>query len=114
MGVLGGIALAGLRAAAGLGRELVEHSLSGMYHAAQVRANTMTASASLLRTLVLDDDKAQRQAIWHDDPQDASKRSAKRARSTSAGSSPTKIARLFRESTEAREAFSKVRDRSSR
>ena len=33
MGVLGGIALAGLAQLRGLGRELAEHSLGGVYHA---------------------------------------------------------------------------------
>jgi len=109
MGVLGGIALTGLAQLRGLGRELVEHSLSGMYHAAAVRENTV-GSSSLLRTLVLDEDKAQRQAILAENRKTIEAVSAARAeyeRSILADEDR----RLFRESNEARDAFSKAREK---
>jgi len=109
MGVLGGIALAGLAQLRGLGRELVERSLSGLYHAARVRANTV-GSSSLLRTLVLDEDKTQRQVIMADIRKGIDAVSEARAEYERAISADDDR-RLFRESTEAREAFSKVREK---
>jgi methyl-accepting chemotaxis protein len=109
MGVLGGIALAGLAELRGLGRELVEHSLSGVYHAARVRANTVGAG-SLLRTLVLDDDKAQRQAILADIRKGIEAVTQARTEYES-GIATEEDHRLFRESAEARDAFSKARDK---
>ena len=111
MGVLGGIALAGLAQLRGLGRELVEHSLSGVYHAARVRANMLDAVEpccgrwSWTRT---------RRSARRSRPTSTrrSTRSTPRARSTSAASSPTEDRRLFSEySSQAREAFSKAREK---
>jgi methyl-accepting chemotaxis protein len=109
MGVLGGIALAGLAQLRGLGRELVEHSLSGMYHAARVRSNT-AGSLSLLRTLVLDQDKAQRQTILAENRKTIEAVTAARAEYERSIVSD-EDRRLFRESTEAREVFSKAREK---
>ena len=109
MGVLGGIALAGLAQLRGMGRELVDHSLSGMYHAALVRANTV-GSLSLLRTLVLDDDKTQRQAILADNRKTIDAVNQARAEYERSIVSD-EDRRLFGESTEAREAFSKAREK---
>jgi len=109
MGVLGGIALAGLAQLRGLGRELVEHSLSGVYHASRVRANTV-GSSSLLRTLVLDEDKTQRQAILTENRKTIAAVSEARAE-YERGITADEDRRLFHDSTEAREAFSKAREK---
>jgi len=109
MGVLGGIALAGLAQLRGLGRELVEHSLSGMYHAARVRANTV-GSLTLLRNLVLDEDKSQRQAILAENRKTIEAVTEARAEYERSILSD-EDRRLFRESTEAREVFSKAREK---
>ncbi len=108
MGVLGGLALAGLRQLQGLGRELVAHSLSGMYHAAAVRADMLTAS-SMLRTLVLDEDKGQRQSIAADIHKAIEAVNDARAE-YERGIVSADDRQLFEESSKARETFSKARE----
>ncbi len=109
MGVLGGIALAGLAQLRGFGRELVEHSLSGVYQASTVRANMLTAS-SMLRTLVLDEDKAQRQSIAVDIHKTIEAVNAARAEYERGMIAP-EDRRLFEDSAQAREAFGKAREK---
>ncbi len=108
MAVLGGIALAGLRQIQGLGRQLTEHSLSGLYHATGLRA-TMLSSLSSQRELVGAEDKAQRQVI-EGEIRAADEKWAEVRKDYEQTIVTDEDRRLFRETTEARDAFLKVRD----
>ena len=90
MAVLGGIALAGLRQIQALGRELTEHSLSGLYHATGLRATMLTSLSVAARAgQRRGQGPASRSSRARSAPQ--TKSGPRSARTTSRPSSPTKI-----------------------
>ena len=109
MVVLGGIAIAGLRQLQRLGGELTDRSLSGLYHVGKVRA-AMAGSLAMLGEVVRETDKTQRQVLV-----DAIRQMAARAVEARKEYEQAIVSeedhRLFRENSEAREAFSTARDK---